>query len=486
MYLIFISLCSISAQQQIKIMTYNLLNYNGLDTTTRNPYFRTVLSSVNPDILVVEEITTQTQVNNFRTRILNSFGETYSAGTFIFNPSPGTNNALYFKSSKVSFISNTAIKTELRDINEFKVKSTVTGDTLIIYAVHLKANSDTAAELQRAREVDSLRKVTNLLHSKTNFIVLGDFNIYKSTEPAYQKLLNQSNSGYFIDPFTLTGIWNSSAYKQYHTQSTRTRSFGDGATGGLDDRFDMILISQEVINSGQITYVPGTYVPYGNDGNHYNDSINRPTNTAVGQTIADALHYASDHLPVYATFLFEPKDTTITLNLTTLVEGLYNGSTTISDTVKVYLQQAASPYAKVDSVKILLNSSGNGTGIFSKTPNGIYYIVVTHRNGVETWSKVGGESLAQGTTVSYDFTTASSKAYGSNLVLKGSKWCIFSGDVNQDGYVNSTDLSLINSDGFIYSTGYRSTDLTGDNFVDLNDFVICDNNVFKNISVKKP
>ncbi len=486
MYLIFISLCSISAQQQIKIMTYNLLNYNGLDTTTRNPYFRTVLSSVNPDILVVEEITTQTQVNNFRTRILNSFGETYSAGTFIFNPSPGINNALYFKSSKVSFISNTAIKTELRDINEFKVKSIVTGDTLIIYAVHLKANSDIAAESQRAREVDSLRKVTNLLHSKANFIVLGDFNIYKSTEPAYQKLLNQSNSGYFKDPFTLTGTWNDSTYKQYHTQSTRTRSFGDGATGGLDDRFDMILMSQEVINSGQITYVPGTYVPYGNDGNHYNDSINRPTNTAVGQTIADALHYASDHLPVYATFLFEPKDTTITLNLTTLVEGLYNGSTTISDTVKVYLRQAASPYAKVDSVKILLNSSGNGAGIFSKTTNGTYYIVVTHRNGLETWSKAGGESLSQGSSITYDFTTASSKAYGSNLVLKGSKWCIFSGDVNQDGYVNSTDLSLINSDGFIYSTGYRSTDLTGDNFVDLNDFVICDNNVFKNISVKKP
>jgi hypothetical protein len=55
----------IPAQQQIKIMAYNLLNYDGLDTTTRNPYFRTVLSSINPDILVVEEITTQTQVNNF-------------------------------------------------------------------------------------------------------------------------------------------------------------------------------------------------------------------------------------------------------------------------------------------------------------------------------------------------------------------------------------------------------------------------------------
>jgi hypothetical protein len=110
--------------------------------------------------------------------------------------------------------------------------------------------------------------------------------------------------GYFIDPLSLSGTFNQSSFAQYHTQSPRTRSFGGGATGGMDDRFDMILISQSISDVNNITYINGSTVAYGNDGNHYNDSINKPPNTAVGQQIADALHYASDHLPVLATFSF--------------------------------------------------------------------------------------------------------------------------------------------------------------------------------------
>ncbi|MEZ4691190.1 MAG: hypothetical protein R3A12_13915 [Ignavibacteria bacterium] len=55
----------------------------------------------------------------------------------------------------------------------------------------------------------------------------------------------------------------------------RTRSFGNGATGGLDDRFDMILNSKAVKESGGIKFYLTTYKASGNDGNHYNDSINK-------------------------------------------------------------------------------------------------------------------------------------------------------------------------------------------------------------------
>jgi hypothetical protein len=318
----------------------------------------------------------------------------------------------------MTFISNTPIKTAARDINEFRIKSNLTGDTLIIYAAHLKSDTGSVNEQKRAAEIDSLRKVTNKLHSKANFIVLGDFNIYKSTEPAYQKLINQSSSGYFIDYLNLTGTWNSYSYRAHHTQSTRIRSFGNGSTGGLDDRFDMILMFQEVMNSGGITFIPGSYTPYGNDGNHYNDSINQLPNNAVGQTIANALHYASDHLPIFASFNFEPRDTTITLQLTALIEGFYNGVFMIPDTVKVFLRQAVSPYAKIDSVKIRLDSAGHGVGKLYRTPSGNYYIVITHRNSIETWSREGGEVFVQGGTMIYDFTTAQNKPYGGNLKPK--------------------------------------------------------------------
>lgn len=146
------------------------------------------------------------------------------------------------------------------------------------------------------------------MRNGANFIVCGDFNIYGSTELAYQKLLEISsgNDGKFNDPLTLTGSWNNSAYAQYHTQSPRVRSFGGGSTGGMDDRFDMILYSNGVKNPGGITYVANSLVAYGNDGNHFNDSINRLPNSAVTQTIANALHYSSDHLPVYVMLTFEP------------------------------------------------------------------------------------------------------------------------------------------------------------------------------------
>jgi hypothetical protein len=110
------------------------------------------------------------------------------------------------------------------------------------------------------------------------------------------------SDGNFVDPIPMPGIWNDPAYSSFHTQSPRTRSFGGGATGGMDDRFDLILFSSAVNTPGRFTYINGSLTPFGNDGLHYQDSINRPLNTVVSQNVANALHCASDHLPVYADF----------------------------------------------------------------------------------------------------------------------------------------------------------------------------------------
>jgi endonuclease/exonuclease/phosphatase family metal-dependent hydrolase len=295
----------VSAQDTVRIMAYNILNFD-ISDTSRHPFYRTVIQNSNPDILVVEEILSQNAVNNLRDRVLNTLGiGSFSAGTFINGFD--SDNAIFFKSSKFIFISNTPIHTELRDINEFKVVHIATSDTLRLYAVHLKANNTSADQQQRAREVDSLRKVTNALPLSSNFIVLGDFNIYGANEPAYQKLLQviSGNEGHFIDMLNLPGSWNNSTYAIYHTQSPRVRAFGGGSTGGMDDRFDMILYSKAVSDPGIITIIQQSLKSYGNDGNHFNDSINRPPNQAVGQFIADALHYGSDHLPILALFKFE-------------------------------------------------------------------------------------------------------------------------------------------------------------------------------------
>ena len=452
------------SQKTHTVMTYNLLNYPVTDTTIRNPYFRTVFSNVQPDILVVQEMMSLGGVNGFLTKVLNQASDGYAAGLFL--DGPDSDNAIFYKSSQFTFISNTPISTDLRNINQFRLRENLTGDTITIFSLHLKANNTPEDSLQRADEVDVLRNITNSLPANSEFIVVGDFNIYDSGELAFQKLLDQALTGYFIDPLNLVGHWNNNgSFAPYHTQSTRTRVFGDGSAGGLDDRFDMILMSQGIINNGSVSYIPGSYTTYGNDGSHFNDSINQPPNYAVGQEIANALHYASDHLPVFAEFNFDAPFLQLT-SFKAIIEGLYNGSQMISDTVTVELHETSSPYALIDTSPVLLNNSGEGTGKFFNAENGIpYYVVIRYRNAIETWS--AQPQTFSSNTLSYDFTSAQNKAYGNNLKLINGKWCIYSGDVNQDGLIDINDLNMVFTDNVNGLYGRNATDITGDLFTEI-------------------
>lgn len=168
-----------------------------------------------------------------------------------------------------------------------------------------------------------------------------------------------------------------------------------------------------------------------------------------------------------------------------VIEGPYNSSSNtlaIRDTIRVYLRNVASPYAIIDSSKGVLDSlSFTASFTFSNAPSGTYYVVIKHRNSIETWSKAGGESYNSSASFNFDFTTDSTKSYGANVKRVDSNpgtFAIFSGDVNQDGAVDATDLSLIENSAAIFATGYIVTDLNGDSISDASDLALADNNVF--------
>ncbi len=169
-------------------------------------------------------------------------------------------------------------------------------------------------------------------------------------------------------------------------------------------------------------------------------------------------------------------------DISVIPEGFYdanNNSLNIKDTVTVYLRNTFPPYAKRDSATSIIDSlTFTGNFVFRNASAGTYYISTRHRNSIETWSKAGGEPLVNGSVMSYDFTTSQSQAYGNNLVLKGNRYCIFSGDVTQDGVIDAADIGLIDDDAFNFRTGYLTTDLTGNNFTDAEDISIADNNAF--------
>lgn len=165
----------------------------------------------------------------------------------------------------------------------------------------------------------------------------------------------------------------------------------------------------------------------------------------------------------------------VQLNLTAMIEGLSNGTTTIADTVSVELRKAISPFALIEGKKIALDDLGAGAANFSSVLEGTpYYIVVKHRNGLETWS-ANPLTFSAG-SLAYDFTNAQNKAFGNNLKIKGTKWCFFSGDLNYDGIIDLSDIAIIDLDNLSFATGYRASDLTGDNIVDLSDVSLADNN----------
>lgn len=180
-----------------------------------------------------------------------------------------------------------------------------------------------------------------------------------------------------------------------------------------------------------------------------------------------------------------PPITSKTLNLTVLIEGFYNGSTQVSDTVTVQIHNSVAPYALIEEKSTVLNSAGNSTINFNSALDGTsYYLALRHRNALETWSK-NPQQFSAG-SMTYDFTTSADKAFGDNLVLKSSKYCTYSGDVNQDGVIDLTDVSAVDVDNLNFMTGYLVTDVNGDNLIDISDLSITDFNNLNFISKQTP
>ncbi|MBK9330940.1 MAG: DNRLRE domain-containing protein [Ignavibacteria bacterium] len=164
----------------------------------------------------------------------------------------------------------------------------------------------------------------------------------------------------------------------------------------------------------------------------------------------------------------------ISLYTSLMIEGFWDGVQMVPDTLKVTLRNPTSPYAPVETQQGLSDIFGGVNNCFS-SPTGNYYITVNHRNSIETWSKFP-VLLTQNYGDFYEFSDAANKAYGDNQVFKLGLYCIYSGDVDQDGLVDITDAGLVDNDASNFNSGYIPTDVNGDNLADLADASIVDNN----------
>ena len=149
-------------------------------------------------------------------------------------------------------------------------------------------------------------------------------------------------------------------------------------------------------------------------------------------------------------------------------------STTDVDTVTVELRDATT-YTLVASTTAMLQTNGNATATFSTAPTGSFYIAVRHRNALETWSTA--PQTVGATALNYDFSTAANKAYGDNMKdLGAGVYGFYSGDINQDGFIEAFDFAPLFNDNDNFAEGYYTTDLNGDGFVEAFDYPILFNN----------
>ncbi|MCH7763619.1 MAG: lamin tail domain-containing protein [Candidatus Marinimicrobia bacterium] len=317
--LLFLSQCM--AQSNHTFMTYNLLNYQ--DDNNREVDYITIIEYVEPDIIIAEEVIGQRGYDHFLSDVLDIVEADAWSGASFINQSAGIDIALYYRHDVFSFVSTSLVNTApsgLRDVVEWVMEHNESGVRFNVYGVHLKAGTGNDDALQRLAEVTILRDYLDDLPAGSHFMVAGDFNIYSSSsssEPAFDMLtgVSDDNDGRLFDPVDRIGNWHADTWEtdcefaDVHTQSPRITQFGGGAPGGMDDRFDWIFVSEAVLNETyEINYVEDTYWAVGNDGNHCNQAINDGNNTSVNDAMADALHDASDHLPVIATFAFPGGD----------------------------------------------------------------------------------------------------------------------------------------------------------------------------------
>lgn len=388
------------AQGSVKVMTYNLLNfgnYTSYCTNSNNPhedkaeYLATIIDNQEPDILAVCElgkyVSASYMTNYILGNSLNINGETkWQAASPTDQSGSYLINGLFYDKNKFQLMAQPVVETDIRDINVYKLKSLeMEEDTYFnVVVMHLKAGSDYDDQADRTDMINELMSYLTSQGSNQNYIIVGDLNVYTDNETCFQNMINPSNPSLtFHDPINQLGDWNNNyAYRNYHTQSTHDDDSNDCFSyGGMDDRFDFILISSSIKDgTADIQYIEDSYWAVGQDGYRFNDAINSPSNSTLPSNVINALYNMSDHLPVVAEFQIGDNNSISSLsnnngfyaNVVNPTEGLikYEIKSNLNTNVEVSIYTSVGQ--KISSTIANTSNSGILTYDISNYANGIY------------------------------------------------------------------------------------------------------------------
>lgn len=302
------------AQETFKLMFYNVLNFPMQGPNNRLENLEVILQDYQPDLFMICELNNEQGADQIL-QSMQFINPNYRRAAFVLNTSDDNignsnefQNMMYYDNTKFILESQTEITTIYRDFNHYKVKlnninHTIDPVYIDLFVCHLKSSTGSDNQDLRFQMVKSFTEYLETLPSNSNIVLAGDFNFYRSSEAGFQEMIDNTNYITLTDPPNRIGSWtNNTNYLDVFTQSTRSQSGLGGAWGGFDDRFDFIMLSENMMSNLEMGYVPTSYQVYGNNNNIncYNSDINSNNceGTLFDSTIRDALYYMSDHLPV--------------------------------------------------------------------------------------------------------------------------------------------------------------------------------------------
>jgi hypothetical protein len=317
---------------QLRVAEWNVTNYS----SGRVADFQTSIygqfqgRSMSPDILICQEFLSAAGVTNFLNILNTASGGPGDWAAAPFLDGPDTDNAFFYRTSKVDFLGVTTVSvgglspqpprnTERYDIRLKGYDSD--GAILSCYSSHMKSGTASDDQSRRLVEAQRIRDNAEGLNPTRSFLLAGDFNIQSSSQLAYVELVgSQANdAGRFFDPINTPGSWNNNAgFRFVHTQDP-------AGSGGMDDRHDQVLLCAKLVDGAGFDYSGNPLIPYstttwedpnhsyrswGNDGTSFDAALKINGNLMVGATIAQALFNSASgqgHLPVFLDFLVPPK-----------------------------------------------------------------------------------------------------------------------------------------------------------------------------------
>ena len=292
--------------------------------------------------------------------------------------------------------------------------------------------------------------------------------------------IKQTSSSTKYDTACVSYPWNG---KTYSVSGTYDTTIAGGNAVGCDSTATLYLIIKQPTTSTKYDTACVSYLwngtTYTSSGNYTYNYINENGCSSTDTLLLTILNNCN-----------------LTLQIKAYLQGFYMGNglmysslydlglsadPTVTDSITINLWKPSHLNNSSPDISktVLLHSDGLAVAslpveCYGKT----YYIALTHRNSIETWSS---NTLTISNQNSYDFTDNPGKVYSDNInspviQLGVGKYGLFGGDANHDGTADATDLQITENDSYNFAFGYNASDCNGDGASDALDMQMIENN----------